>query len=155
MKKRGEGMNSKLNPYYISGLVDGEGCFCISLNKHKNGRIEVRLLFEIELREDDRAILERVRSSLECGNIYKLDYERYKKWKPHVKYKVSNISDITQKAIPFFEKYPLQAKKKYDFKVFSKVAKMILNKEHLTKTGIEKIKNLRSKQGWTETRRMR
>ena len=45
-----EGMNSKLNPHYIVGLVDGEGCFCVSFNKHKNNRLlEVRLLFEIEL----------------------------------------------------------------------------------------------------------
>ena len=27
-----EGMNSKLNPYYIVGLVDSEGCFCVSFN---------------------------------------------------------------------------------------------------------------------------
>ena len=48
-------MNSKLNPYYIVGLVDGEGCFCVSFNKHKDNRkLEVRLLFEIELREDDK-----------------------------------------------------------------------------------------------------
>lgn len=75
-----EGTNSNLNPYYISGFVDGEGCFCVSFNKRKNDRIEVRLLFEIELREDDLEILERIKTTLDCGNIYHLKYERYKKW---------------------------------------------------------------------------
>ena len=46
-----------LNPYYIVGFVDGEGCFSISLNKNDNRLPEVRLLFEIELREDDEPIL--------------------------------------------------------------------------------------------------
>src|SRR3972149_10965653 len=102
-------MNSKLNPYYLVGLVDGEGCFSITFNRHKNNRIEVRLIFEIELREDDKEILERVKETLDCGSIYYLNYKRYKRWRPHYKYKVSNIKDISTKIIPFFQKYPLQA----------------------------------------------
>jgi hypothetical protein len=138
-------MNSKLNPYYLDGLVDGEGCFSVTFNNHKNNRIEVRLIFEIELREDDKEILQRVKRTLGCGNIYYLNYERYRKWKPHYKYKVSNLKDITQKVIPFFEKYPLQAKKKISFKLFSKVAKLMLLKKHLNPEGILEIKNLKEK----------
>ncbi len=138
-------MNSKLNPNYICGLVDGEGCFCISFNNHKNGRIEVRLLFEVELRADDLEILKRLKTTLECGNIYKLDYMRYQKWKPHCKYKVSNIVDITQKVIPFFKKYPLQAKKKISFKSFCKAAELITAKMHLTNNGVTQIRKLRVK----------
>lgn len=136
-------MNSTLNPYYLVGLVDGEGCFCVSFNKHKNNRIEVRLLFEIELREDDKEILERVQTTLQCGNIYHLKYEKYKKWKPHYKYKVSNFKDIKEKIIPFFTTYPLQAKKKQSFQVFHEVAEMIKKKLHLTPEGIEQIKLLK------------
>lgn len=136
-------MNSKLNPYYLVGLVDGEGCFCVSFNKHKDSqKLEVRLLFEIELREDDKEILERVRHTLDCGNIYHLKYERYKKWKPHYKYKVSNLKDISEKIIPFFQKYPLQAKKQYSFATFSKVAELMKRKHHLTLQGIEEIRTL-------------
>lgn len=136
-------MNSKLNPNYIVGLVDGEGCFCVSINRKNSSKPEVRLLFEIELRADDKKILERVEETLGCGNIYYLNYERYKKWKPHYKYKVSNIVDISTKIIPFFKKYPLQAKKQQSFKLFCKVAGMISDRSHLTTKGIEKIKILR------------
>ncbi len=137
-------MNSKLNPHYIVGLVDGEGCFSVTFNKHKNNRLlEVRLIFEIELREDDLEILERIKETFSCGNIYYLNYERYKKWRPHYKYKVSNLTDISQKIIPFFKKYQLQAKKKHSFTLFCKVAELLLQKRHLTIDGIEEIKLLK------------
>ena len=137
-------MNSTLNPNYVVGLVDGEGCFSVTFNKHKNNRLlEVRLIFEIELREDDLEILKRVQITLGCGNIYYLNYEKYKQWRPHCKYKVSNLKDITQKIIPFFQQYPLQAKKKNSFALFSKVAKLMLEKHHLTVEGIEEIKLLK------------
>ena len=75
--------------------------------------------------------------------IYYLNYERYRKWRPHFKYKVSNLADITQKVIPFFDKYPLQAKKKKSFELFSKVANLMLLKKHLNPEGILEIKNLK------------
>ena len=46
-------MNSMLSPDYIVGFVDGEGCFCITLNRKRNETPEVRLIFEIEVRFDD------------------------------------------------------------------------------------------------------
>ena len=45
-----------LNPHYIVGFVDGEGCFSISINKNNNRLPEVRLIFEIELREVGESI---------------------------------------------------------------------------------------------------
>lgn len=134
-----------LDPNYIVGFVDGEGCFCITINRNGRRLPEVRLLFEIELREDDREILEKILEVLDCGNIYHLDYARYKKWRPHVKYKVSNFSDIYTKIIPFFKQYPLQAKKLQSFETFCLVAEIIKAKEHLTLEGIDKIRTIRHK----------
>ena len=131
-----------LNPNYIVGFVDGEGCFSVSLNKNNNRLPEVRLIFEIELREDDVSILKEIQKSLDCGNIYQLDYERYLKWRPHVKYKVSNFKDISTKVIPFFTRYPLQAKKRFQFEKFCFVAELIEHKEHLTPEGVMKIQNI-------------
>lgn len=132
-----------LDPNYIVGFVDGEGCFCISQNRNGHRLPEVRLLFEIELREDDEPILQQIKETLHCGNIYRLNYERYQKWHPHVKYKVSNFPDIYNKIIPFFKKYPLQAKKALSFEKFCRAAEIIKTKEHLTLAGVEKIQALR------------
>ncbi|HUC88348.1 MAG TPA: LAGLIDADG family homing endonuclease [Candidatus Binatia bacterium] len=134
-----------LNPNYVVGFVDGEGCFSVSLNKNDDRLPEVRLIFEIELREDDEPILLQIQKSPNCGNIYRLEYERYAKWRPHVKLKVSNFNDIYTKVIPFFKKYPLQAKKRLQFEQFCQVAELIRTKQHLTAEGIVKIQTLKRK----------
>jgi len=131
-----------LNPIYIVGFVDGEGCFCVAVNKHGKNRLEVRLIFEIELREDDIEILQKIKKVFNCGKIYRLDYKRYQKWRPHVKYKVSNFLDISTKIIPFFKKHPLQAKKKLQFRKFCLVAEIMQTKQHLSIGGIERIKKI-------------
>ena len=134
-----------LNPNYIVGFVDGEGCFSITINKNGDRLPEVRLIFEIELREDDEPILREISKVLDCGNIYRLEYARYAKWRPHVKLKVSNFKDISTKVIPFFKRYPLQAKKRLQFDIFCQVAELIETKQHLTAEGVEKIQALRHK----------
>jgi hypothetical protein len=134
-----------LNPHYIVGFVDGEGCFSVSLNKNGNRLPEVRLIFEIELREDDEPILHEIQQVLGCGRIYHLEYERYAKWRPHVKLKVSNFVDISTKIIPFFLRYPPQAKKRLQFEKFCLVADLIKTKQHLTPDGVERIRALKHK----------
>lgn len=135
---------SPLHPHYVVGFVDGEGCFCVSVSKHKTlkRRLEVRPEFEIEVRADDRAILERIQATIGCGTIYDLSYERYG-WQPHAKYKVSNIRDLRETVVPFFQRYPLQAKKGQVFNAFAKIVTMVAEKEHLTYGGFQKILKLR------------
>lgn len=136
-------MNHMLNPHYIVGFVDGEGCFAVTVNKNSDRLPEVRLIFEIELREDDEPILHEIQKVLDCGRIYRLEYARYANWRPHVKLKVSNFQDISTKIIPFFQRYPLQAKKCLQFDKFCQVAELIKTKDHLTAAGIERIRALR------------
>jgi len=51
---------------------------------------------------------------------------------------------ITENVIPFFRKFGfLSAKKKRDFAKFCQLADIIGKKEHLSKTGIEKILKIR------------
>ena len=53
------------------------------------------------------------------------------------------FSVITEKIIPFFNKYPLQGIKLLDFLDFNQVAKLIENKIHLTSEGFEQIKQIK------------
>lgn len=134
----------KLDPQYIVGFVDGEGCFCVGISKHKTlkRKLEIRALFEIELRADDRDILERLQYTLGCGRIYDLSYERYG-WAPHVKYKVSSIKEIAEKIIPFFDRYPLQAKKSFSYERFRTIVLLVRDKKHLTDQGFREVTRLR------------
>ncbi len=136
----------KLSPKYISGLVDGEGCFCITISKHKTktSGFDARLMFEIEMIIDDKPLLTRLQETLGCGQIYILNYKRYG-WRPHVKYAVKNHKDIKGKIIPFFKKNELQSKKKKDFEFFCKASNIFEKGEHLSLKGIENLRSIQSK----------
>ncbi|PIS21586.1 hypothetical protein COT51_02005 [candidate division WWE3 bacterium CG08_land_8_20_14_0_20_41_15] len=133
-----------VNPWYIVGFTDGEGCFAILLSKHKTkkARIDANLCYEIELRADDRPVLELIQKRLDCGRIVVLNYERYG-WKPHVKYVVKKQSDIFNKVIPFFKRFPLKGKKGKDFELFCRAADIFRTKQHLSEEGINKLIKLR------------
>jgi hypothetical protein len=135
----------KLPGNYVAGFIDGEGCFTIVISKHKTKRlgVDARLHFQIEVRDDDRKIIEDIRETLDCGRIYTLSYEKYG-WNPHVELKVSSLSEITNKLIPFLMLYPLRAKKKYSLELFQKAVEVFLSKRHLTLEGIEELKTIRN-----------
>ena len=83
-----------LNSWYIVGLIEGEGCFCITISKHKTKKLglDARLMFEVEMIIDDKPLLEKIRKFFNCGQIFILNYERYG-WRPHVKYAVKSFKD--------------------------------------------------------------
>lgn len=134
----------KLNPNYIAGFIDGEGSFSVSIGKHKTLKrgLEVRCEFEIELRADDKEILERICATLGCGKIYDCSYERYG-WYPHAKYKITSTKDMERILFPFLEKYPLQAKKAKVYKLFRKIVLLVRKKKHLHDLGFSEILKLR------------
>ena len=146
MRGKEQSYQNKLNPYYITGFIDGEGSFCVSFGFHKtlSRRVEIRPEFEIELRADDSKVLNRIRQAIGCGKVYKLNYERYG-WYPHIKLKISNNKDLTKYLIPFLDKYPLQARKAQSYKLFKEVVQMVARKEHLTDAGFKRITVLRNK----------
>ena len=136
-----------ISPDYVTGFVDGEGCFCVVIGKQKTlkRRQCVQCVFEIEVREDDREILEAIRNVLGCGSIYRLEYKRYAKWRPHAKLKVSSIKEVLKHLIPFFDRHPLKAKKRKSYALFRHIAFMVAEKKHLTDRGFEEIVHLRKK----------
>lgn len=133
-----------INPWYIVGFVEGEGCFAITISKHRTKKtgFDARLIFEIELRGDDRPILEKIQKYFKVGYIYDLNYQRYG-WFPHVKYSVHNLRDLNEKIVPFFKKYQLKGKKAKDFRLFCQATKVFEKKGHLLMSGIEKLKKIR------------
>lgn len=150
---------SSLNSWYVAGLIEGEGCFCIGISKHKTKKLgfDARLMFEIEMIIDDQPLLKKLRRTLGCGQIYLLKYERYG-WRPHVKFAVKKFGDIQKRIIPFFKKYKLQGKKGRDFLLFCRAAKVFEKKEHLTERGLRTLRkiqgnmNLRRKLQWSSAR---
>lgn len=131
---------------YVAGFIDGEGSFSVSIGKHKTlaRGLEVRPEFEIEVRADDREILERILITIGCGKIYDCSYERYG-WYPHAKYKVTSTRDMEEILFPFLDSHPLQAKKAKSYVFFKDIVLAYRRKEHLTDAGFKKILKTRDK----------
>ena len=136
----------KLNPEYVAGLVDGEGCFCVSISKHKTKKsgFDPRLMFEIEMVIEDKPLLDKVRKTFGCGNVYILNYKKYG-WKPHAKFAVKSFKDIRETIIPFFKKHSLIGKKRKDFELFSEAGNLFEKKLHLTAKGVIRLRKIQSK----------
>ena len=134
-----------LTPEYIVGLVDGEGYFSISpvYGVYKNySSFEVKMIFGIDLREEDHEILERVQQYFNCGHLSR-KIEKRENFSNQVRYQVKDRSSILNKIIPFFEKYPLQfASRQRKFKIFLEVAEIVKKEKYKTSEGFEKVKNL-------------
>ncbi|RPB17899.1 hypothetical protein L211DRAFT_799397, partial [Terfezia boudieri ATCC MYA-4762] len=58
---------------------------------------------------------------------------------------VTKFKDITDKIIPFFDRYPRPGGGVKDFEDFKRVAKLMENKAHLTKEGLSQIYSIKSK----------
>ena len=142
-------MTNVISPENISGFVVGEGCFYVEFGKDVKYKLQTRVRpsFAIEVAEDDKVVLDSIKEIIGCGTVYGLDFGRYqsykeKNWKKHVRYKVSNITDIAEKLIPFFEKHQLFGKKEKAFNIFRLIVQKVLDKKHLDKEGLVEISEL-------------
>lgn len=142
-------MSQEVTPDHIAGLVVGEGCFYAESGVDKKYRSgwRIRPSFCIEMRHDDREVLEAVQANLGCGSIYELDFGRYRgyesrKWHPHVKYRVSNLADLNGKLLPFFREHPLFGRKRAAFELFAELVELKVAGRHLNEEGLAEAKEL-------------
>src|SRR3989344_4152707 len=97
--------NGKLRdiPEYISGYVDGEGCFTVTFNMKAKALLgwELRPSFSVSQNEDRRQVLDIIQEYFGCGYIRRDYADRT------VKFEIRDHSQLKQKVIPHFEKFPL------------------------------------------------
>src|SRR3989344_7904737 len=100
---------------YVVGLTDGEGCFFVNTWKspsYKTG-YSIQLHFHIKMQEKDRPLLEKVKNTLGCGEVYFQKEKRANHCQCY-RYTVSSNQEIVNKIVPFFRKYPLQGVSKLE-----------------------------------------
>ena len=92
----------KLPGPYVSGFVDGEGCFALKFRRDiKPDRPNSPTYFywdvefAIVLKNTDRGILEKIKETLGCGVISEAR-------RGLSRYAVNNLEDLSQKIVPFF-----------------------------------------------------
>ena len=121
------------NPNWLAGFTTGEGCFFINIQKSKSHKlgIVVQLKLHLAQHERDEVLMKNLIEYLDCGKVYK--------YKNIVEFQVTKFSDLTDKVLPFFIKYPIQGIKFKDFEDFCQAVEIIKNKGHLTVKGLNEI----------------
>ena len=120
---------------YLSGYIDGEGCFCVSINKstrHKFGW-EIRPSFSVSQNGDRAEVLEILKQYFACGTI------RPDRSDKTLKYEVRSLTDLVERVIPHFEENPLFSSKRRDFELFAEICRLMYQSEHLTERGLGRI----------------
>lgn len=122
----------KLDPWFVTGLVDSEGCFSVSftLRKKLTWGIETRPSFSVSLNQRDLMLIRKLHAFFQCGAV------RYSRSDQTYKFEVRSVSDLVQKIIPHFKKYPLQGNKLEHFQRFEDIchrvhANLHKNRKHL------------------------
>ncbi len=128
-------MIQRLHPWYVTGLVEGEGTFSVSFNKRRKLTVgvETRPSFSVTLHKRDLPLLKALRTFFGCGAI------RYSRSDGTYKYEVRSVSDLAKKILPHFEKYPLVGAKGEDFRKFAEIVRLVHAKHHLNRQYLRQI----------------
>jgi hypothetical protein len=119
----------------VSGLTEGEGCFCVSFavrSKLRTG-LEVRPSFSLSLNERDLELLRDLQAFFGCGWIRESKTDRT------FKYEARAVGDLLDSIIPHFERHPLRGSKAMSFAAFADVCQMIEQGDHLRRDGLCQI----------------
>ena len=131
-----DNQQERLNPHWITGFIDGEGCFMIQINKNHKMKTGYQILPEFRLVQHirDRKLLEKIAKYFGFGVVRK-NSSRVKttlEWRVRGRRDLKNLCD-------HLTKYPLRTKKLLDFLKFRTVLKMMDNCPDITK-----IRNIKS-----------
>lgn len=126
---------------YLSGYVDGEGCFSVSLSPRSKMRSgwEVRPSFSVSQNADRADFLYEIQKYFNCGTI------RPDRSDKTLKYEIRSITVIVNRIIPHFQRFPLRSQKQNSFLLFAKLCYLITEGKHLKPEGLKLVFKLASK----------
>lgn len=138
-------LEGQLNPYWITGFIEGDGSFYVISKSTKSDFImatSVTMSIGLDIKEEP--LILRIKSFFSLGfgsigNVYSY------KSKGAVEFKITKLKDINNIINMHFTKYPLVGFKAYNFDIWKNIVELVNKKEHFTKEGIIKINNLKMK----------
>lgn len=126
-----------LDPNWIVGFVDGEGCFSVSVHRssmmHRHGGWQLQPVFHIYQHQDHRDVLEAMISVFGCGRI-RPKGPNSSVWT----FAIDGLRNLDETVVPFFERHPPVVKRS-DFEAFAIIVRSMRKKEHLSPVGFERL----------------
>ena len=129
-----------LNDSWISGFIDAEGCFNVTLFKRKTMALgyQVKLRFMI----DQKDSLENMIYIKDQLNLF-LSNRKLKKGTEGSMHRIESNSFVKAPLIiEYLNKFRLKSKKQYSFDKWVAVYQLVQNKAHLTEKGLSEIRKL-------------
>lgn len=133
--------NYTIDPLFITGLFDAESSFVITVLKNSRYKTgwNVQARVQIKMHEKDRVLIQSIQEFFGgIGYLSKVNNTST------VEFRVSTLKDLVEVILPHFDNYPLITKKHLDYLLFKEIVLLMLNKEHNTLEGIQKIVNIRA-----------
>ncbi len=137
----------KLDAQWITGFVDGEGCFYVGVNSQPSMSTGVQVLpeFTVVQHERDVQLLQALKTHFGCGVVRKNNGDR-------MAFRVRSLRHHLERIIPFFVKHPLKSKKRADFEKYRRVCLLMERGDHLTPEGVEEIRRIASQMNRGQSR---
>lgn len=125
----------QINPWYITGFVDGEGSFLVSFSVRPKMRIgiEVRPSFAVAQNQRSKETIYLLKTFFDCGSV------RFNTSDKTYKYEVRSLNDLINIIIPHFEQYPLHTSKQNDFERLRAICLLMKSRGHHTHDGIKRV----------------
>jgi hypothetical protein len=122
-------------PSYISGYVDGEGCFTVSISPRSTLRVgwEVRPSLSVSQNGDRADVLLRMQEYFGCGTLRPDRSDKTLKWE------VRSLPLLVAVIVPHFRRYPLQSGKQRDFESFADICELMARGRHRCAPGLREI----------------
>ena len=123
---------------YISGYIDGEGCFTVSISPRAKllAGWEVRPSLSVSQNGDRAEVLHAIQAYFGCGSIRPDRSDRTLKWETR------RLEDILERVLPHFESFPLLSGKRYDYERFASVCRHMAGGAHRRRDGLIEIVEL-------------
>ena len=127
----------KLDAQWITGFVDGEGCFYVGINPHKEMTAGFQVLpeFTVVQHQRDVQVLHALKGHFGRGVVRVNHGDR-------MAYRVRGMKDLNEHIVPFFNKHPLKTRKNVDFIKFRRILQLMQKGVHLTAEGVEEIRGM-------------
>lgn len=143
----------KLNPWFVTGLIDAEGSFTVLVIKDSNRKIGWRIecKFQLGLHDRDLPLLNQIKDFFGgIGQIYNskspVNYGADKAKNPSSKlnnYIISSNKELLI-LVNHLKNYPLLTQKGGDFLLFKEVVELFKNKAHLNIDGLYQVVNIKA-----------
>ena len=127
---------------YLAGFTDGEECFYVGVHPTSNVALGLQVVPEFHVSQNGEriSVLRLLVEALGCGAI-KRNAPASSRDKTYV-FVVKRHSDLYEKVLPFFERFPLRSEKQQEFLKFAQVVEMMHRKEHLNAEGLRRISEI-------------